>query len=372
MTSRRVRVLHIIQNLNYGGMERVLFDLVSRSDRHRFEMHVLCLEYLGRFSEGLDSAAELHVASPMSRLSLIRPRALSRQISSIAPSVVHTHSGVWYKGSLAAKLANVPMIVHTEHGRQQPDSLHSRVVDGMAARRTDAIVAVSQRLARDLPRLLRTPTGRVVFIANGIDTDTHRPRADNGALRRELAIDADAPIIGSIGRLESIKAYELMVEGFAHFVKTNPGSKAVLVICGEGRSRLAVERAVERHGLGNRVHLPGWRNDISDLHAAFSVFTLSSRSEGTSISLLEAMSAGVPPVVTDVGGNAAVLGAALSHCLVPFNDPRALAAGWGQALSSEAVRTNLSMIARARVVDAFGLERMTQAYQQLYLRGKNG
>ena len=352
-------------------MERVLFDLVSRSDRHRFDMHVLCLEYLGRFAEGLDSAAELHVASPMSRLSLIRPRTLSHQVSSIAPSIVHTHSGVWYKGSLAARLANVPMIVHTEHGRQHPDPLHSRVVDGLAARRTDAIVAVSQRLARDLPALLRTPTERVVFIPNGIDTDTHQPRADNGALRRELRIDADAPIIGSIGRLESIKAYELMVEAFAQFVKTNTGGKAVLVIGGEGRSRLAIEQAVESHGLGGRVHLLGWRNDITDLHAAFSVFTLSSKSEGTSISLLEAMSAGVPPVVTDVGGNAAVLGASLSHCLVPFNDPRALALGWQQALSSEAVRAELSKMARGRVLNAFGLERMTQAYEQLYLHGRN-
>src|SRR6266567_8559844 len=119
--ARRIRVLHIIENLNYGGMERVLSDLVCKCDRDRFEAHVLCLTALGRFSEGLDRVAELHVASPMTRLSMFRPALLSEQIGFIRPNVVHTHSGVWYKGSLAARMAGVPWLVHTEHGRPQPD-----------------------------------------------------------------------------------------------------------------------------------------------------------------------------------------------------------------------------------------------------------
>jgi glycosyltransferase involved in cell wall biosynthesis len=348
-------------------MERVLFDLVSRSDRDRFEMHVLCLEYLGRFAEGLDGAAELHVAAPMGRLSFIRPTGLANEMARIAPSIVHTHSGVWYKGSLAAKLSRVPSIVHTEHGRQHPDPLSSRVIDGLAARRTDAIVAVSERLASDLPGLLRAEPQRVVFIPNGIDTEAHRPRTDNGALRRELGIASDTPIVGSIGRLESIKAYELMVEAFARFVDTDVGRTAALVIGGEGRSRQSIEQTIERHGLRGRVHLLGWRNDISDLHAAFSVFTMSSKSEGTSISLLEAMSAGVPPVVTDVGGNAAVLGQFLTDCLVPFGDPSALAATWGKVLATPLARARASHLARERVLSAFGLDRMTRAYEDLYL-----
>jgi glycosyltransferase involved in cell wall biosynthesis len=349
-------------------MERVLFDLVSRSDRDRFEMHVMCLEYLGRFAEGLDGSAKLHVAAPMGRLSLIRPTSLASEIARIAPSIVHTHSGVWYKGSLAARLSRVPSIVHTEHGRQHPDPLSSRLIDGLAARRTDAIVAVSERLACDLPTLLRAAPNRVVFIPNGIDTEAHRPCADNGLLRRELGLASDTLIIGSIGRLESIKAYEVMVEAFARFVGTDVGRNSVLVIGGEGRSRPAIEQRVERHGLHGHVHLLGWRNDISDLHAAFSLFTLSSKSEGTSISLLEAMSAGVPPVVTNVGGNAAVLGPSLADRLVPSGDPEALSAAWAGVLATASSRARVSMLARERVLDAFGLDRMTRAYEDLYLR----
>ena len=80
------------------------------------------------------------------------------------------------------------------------------------------------------------------------------------------------------------------------------------------------------------------------------------------------MSAGVPPVVTDVGGNAAVLGPALANRLVPFGDANALAAAWGSVLSTPERRASVAKLARERVVTAFGLDRMTQAYEQLYLR----
>src|SRR5262245_39697199 len=105
--SCKIRVLHIIDNLNYGGMERLIADLVRRTDPSRFEKHVLALSYLGRFSRGLENAGTLHVAESASRWSFVWPRNLASQIQRIAPDVVHTHSGVWYKASLAARLAGV-------------------------------------------------------------------------------------------------------------------------------------------------------------------------------------------------------------------------------------------------------------------------
>jgi glycosyltransferase involved in cell wall biosynthesis len=368
MTRRRVRVLHIVQNLHYGGMERVVSDLILQSDRERFEQHLLCLQYLGRFSEGLERVAELHVATPMSRLSMVNPVALAQDIRRIAPDVVHTHSGVWYKASLASRRAGVRAVIHTEHGRRSPDPLLDRIVDGAAARRTDAVVAVSERLARELPNALRMSPDRVACIPNGIDTELYRPRSDSGALRRELGLAAEVEIIGSIGRLEPIKAYNTMVTAFARFSKTEVGRRAVLVIGGEGSERRALEQQIDELGLRGRVRLLGWRNDIQDLLSAFSLFSMSSRSEGTSISLLEAMSAGLPPVVTDVGGNSAVLGEALTHCLVPFGDTAALADAWSRVLATPDHRQTYSAIARKRVVAEFGVRAVARRYEELYVR----
>lgn len=364
--SRRTRVLHVIQNLNYGGMERVLSDIVMRCDAGRFESHVLCLQYLGRFAKGLDDVATLHVADRMERSSMLWPRGLARQMAAIAPDVVHSHSGVWFKASRAARMAKVPRVVHTEHGRAKPDPLMHRIVDGIGARRTDVVVAVSELLARQLRAELRVPADRLTVIANGVDTDAYRPHADTGKLRAELGISADTPIIGSIGRLEPIKGYDVMVEAFAALRAKGLDRGAVLVVGGEGSQRAALERLAQERGVADGVRLLGWRDDVLDMQSAFSLFTMSSRSEGTSISLLEAMSAGLAPIVTDVGGNAAVLGDALRHRLVPSEDPAALAEAWSALLADPTLRARESALARQRVIDAFGLEAMVRAYERAY------
>src|SRR5262249_52996428 len=148
------------------------------------------------FAEGLDKAAQLHVAEPMTRLSMLNPRGLTATIRGIAPDLVHSHSGVWYKASLAARNAGVPTLVHTEHGRRNPDLWSDRLFDGAAARRTDSVVAVSQRLAEELPRALRISEAKVVCIPNGIDTEHFKPMPDTGAVRRELGLGDSTRILG--------------------------------------------------------------------------------------------------------------------------------------------------------------------------------
>ena len=361
--TRRVRVLHVAASLNWGGMERVISDLINWTDADRFELHLLCLQFLGRFAEGLERVANLHIAQPMTRLSMLNPRGLAATIRQIAPDVVHTHSGVWYKASLAARRAGVRTLVHTEHGRRSPDLWSDRLLDGAAARRTDTVVAVSERLARELPRALRIPAAKVLCIPNGIDTELYCPVADTGMVRRELGLSASTCIIGSIGRLEPIKAYDQMVEAFADFARRPAGRDAVLVLAGEGSRREALAEQILRLQLSGRVHLLGWRNDVRDLLSSFSVFSMASLSEGTSISLLEAMSMGIPPVVTHVGGNAAVLGPGLALNLVPAGQPKALADAWERVLATRASRAEYATAARARVTTSFGLEATASAYQ---------
>lgn len=366
--SRKIRVLHIINNLNYGGMERVVADLVRGTDPSRFDKHVLALSYLGRFSKGLENAGTLHVAEPASRWSFLWPRTLASQIQRIAPDVVHTHSGVWYKASLAARLAGVHRLIHTEHGRPTPDPWQRKFVERMAAKRTDFIVAVSAPLAA-YHRAEWIVPGRhkIHTILNGVDTAAYRPRPDPGRVRREFGVDSTTPVLGSIGRLQMIKGYDVMIEAFRRLhAEWENGPIPVLVLSGEGVERRHLETMVESYRLRDRVRFLGWRDDVHDLHATFTLFTLASRSEGTSISLLEAMSAGLCPVVTTVGGNADILGKELRHRLVPPEDPIALAYAWKKTLQDVAVRTLDAQTARSRVIAEFSLDAMVRSYEQLY------
>jgi glycosyltransferase involved in cell wall biosynthesis len=242
------------------------------------------------------------------------------------------------------------------------------VLDRIAAGRTDVVVAVSEPLAELLVRRVGIDRRKLTIVHNGVDTARHRPRDDTGRVRRELGVCADAPVLGSIGRLEPIKGYDLMLEAFARLrAAWSGGEPPVLVIAGGGSEQTSLASWADRAGLGGDVRLLGWRDDVAELHASFTLFTLASRSEGTSISLLEAMSAGLCPVVTDVGGNANVLGPGLAHRLVPPNDADALAAAWRTALLDPAARIRDADAARRRVLDGFGLDGMVKAYERLYL-----
>lgn len=367
---RRLRVVHIVQNLNYGGMERVLADIVCGLDPDRFEPHVLALEYLGRFAEGLDRVATLHVAPAMTRWSMLHPASLSGWLKRLAPDVAHTHSGVWYKASLAARRAGVRRVVHTEHGRHLPDPWSSRLVDRIASRRTDCTVAVSESVAGYLRAHVIAPSRQVVVIPNGIATADYAQAGDRARLRRDLGVAEGQIVLGSIGRLEPVKGYDVMLEAFAALRQRWPGAtRVLLVVAGDGSQRGALEAQADRLGIRDAVRLLGWRDDVHDLHAGFDLFTLASRSEGMSISLLEAIAAGLCPVVTDVGGNGEVLGPDLRDLLAAPENPSALALAWERVLSDPALRADAARAAGKRVRERFDVSQMVKKYEEVYQGG---
>jgi glycosyltransferase involved in cell wall biosynthesis len=365
--ARRPRILHIIHALVHGGMERVVVDLVQRTAAERFESHVLAMEMLGPLADELAPVATVHRSGPLPRWTMAWPIRLAQQIRDIAPDVVHTHGRVWYKASLAARLAHVPRVIHTDHGRGNPDPWLQRRVDRVAASRTDVTVAVSEALADHLRARVIGPRRRIDVIANGVDTRSYEPRGEDPRVRAALQIAPEAPIIGTVGRFDPIKAYDLMVEAFAILLAGwQRGPRPVLMFVGDGAERPLIEATAARCGIGHAVRITGLVNDVARYHSAMSVFSLSSHSEGTSISLLEAMSSGVCPVVTDVGGNPACLGESLSHRLVPPRAPAALAAAWNAALTDDARRRRDAAIARDRVRQHFALDRVIERYMALY------
>ena len=152
----------------------------------------------------------------------------------------------------------------------------------------------------------------------------------------------------------------MFVEGGGRVVDSSPMYGSSETVTGQ----LAAEL-----GVAPWVHFLGWRTDVAELYPQFDLFTLSSHSEGTSVSLLEAMSCGVCAVVTDVGGNADVLGPGLAHRLVPPADPAALAEAWLRGLGDPAARAADGPRGEARVAAQYGAEAMVRRYEALYSAG---
>jgi glycosyltransferase involved in cell wall biosynthesis len=366
-SKRQLRVAYLIQNLNYGGMEQVLHSLAQGLPSAGFDVHVVVLEYLGRFAEGLEARVTFHQVPPMPRWSLLHPGALISTLRTIAPDVVHSHTGVWFKAARAARAASVAAVVHTEHGRPDPVPLGDRLIDNAASRWTDRVIAVSAPLAEVLrTQVVHDPTA-VQVITNGVDVERFRPVKDQGAARRSLDLPSDAPVIGSVGRLEPIKNYQLALRALARVGEiAGPAERPVLVLAGDGSERAGLDALARELGVADQVRFLGWRNDPDRLYGCFDVFTLPSLNEGTSISLLESMSSGVCPAVTDVGGNRAALGPDLSSVLVSSQNVEGLAALWRRLLSDPVARKQMGQLARKRVVEHFSAHLMVDRHVTLY------
>lgn len=358
--TRRIRVLHIVRNLNDGGMERVVADLARTADPGVFDVHVMTLGQFGRFAREAGPRTALHPPPQMTRLSMVRPAALARAVRRIAPDVVHAHSGTWYKTARASRMAGVP-VVYTEHGRHFPDPWSNRFLDRRAARISDRVVGVSRVLGDYLTARLGVAPEKIEVIPNGIDVRQLDARlAAVGVSARE----DDRVVFGTVGRIERVKGYDVLLAALAQWPADAP--RATVLIAGDGSERSTLEALARRLALGDRVQFVGWVEEPERFYKLLDVFVLSSRSEGTSISLLESMAAGCPPITTDVGGNGDVLGDDLREWLVQPGDPAALAAKMVAMARSAALRQRLGEVARARILSSYDLSRTAERYAEVY------
>lgn len=360
---REPRVLHVVLDLKFGGLQRVLQDLTGQL-AGEVESHVLVLSDPGQLAERVGRFAHVHVLPRQSRASLLWPARLTGAIRALHPDILHTHSGVWYKASLAGARAGVRMRVHTDHGRPYPDVWLGRRMDGVASSRTHHVVAVSEALA---DQMARTVTGgrRPAVIPNGIDSCRFYPAAGLDS-RSALGVPAGALVIGSIGRLEPVKGYDVLIQAFARVARTLRDAELRLVLAGDGSQRGELEALARSAGVAEMVIFAGWHDAPEEVYRALDVFALSSHSEGTSLSLLEAMSSGVCPVVTDVGGNATVLGPSLTDVLVKPDDPEGMAEQLVRVLESHELRARWAQASRNRVLAEYDVQRTAAQYAQLY------
>jgi glycosyltransferase involved in cell wall biosynthesis len=302
---------------------------------------------------------------------MIAPLGLSRAIRQTRPDVVHLHSGAWFKPAWAARLAGVPRVIYTEHGRIHDDPPIARWLDRRAARLTEVVVAVADQLRGYLEREVGIPAGKLVTIPNGIDTRRFTPGPAPAPLRRDLGIPADAWVIGSVGRLEWVKRYDRLVEVVAGVRTSADGRPLYLVLCGDGSEGEKLRALAAARGVADRVKFPGWVTP-AEYYRLFDIFALTSLSEGASVSLLEAMASGAVPAVMDVGANAFILGPDLATQVVAAGDVEAFKRLVSETLAAPERRARLGNVARERVVQRFDFEAFTEAYTRLYLAGLNG
>ena len=285
--------------------------------------------------------------------------------------ILHTHR---YKenflGGLASRGTSVKHIVRTVHGMGEPFRGFQNVkaqfyayLDRMASERwVNKIVAVSNDINRSLAWLYGEE--KMVTIHNGIEADRVPQRTDVASAKRKLGVEADTPVIGTVGRHMPVKGYDVLLRAFKLVNERKPEARLVLV--GDGPERASLESLAAGLGIDSRVVFYGFTEDVAAAMSAFDVFVLSSIHEGISISLLEAFAMGIPVVVTDVGGNPEVVRHMETGLIVPPRDEGRLADALTELLDDKQLCGKMIKNQREVVTGEFSAETMAQRTEELY------
>lgn len=355
----------VLPSLATGGMEMMAAALARALARRGHRVGITCLENEGDLAGDLRrTGIPVSLVPCPGKAPLLRPHpGLRDHFAARSLDVVHAHNGVWAKSALAARAAGVPAVVHTAHGFAFGEPWFEDALRWWAGLRTDMVAAVSAPLREHLVHKVRIPASRVVTIINGIDTTRFAPGGRSGILREALGIGPEAPLVGCVARLDPVKNLGLLIDAMALLVHDLPEARLVLV--GDGPLRESLREQAEALGLGDRVLFAGTFADTAPVYRGIDVFALPSVSEGTSISVLEAMASGTPVVATAVGGTPQLLDGGCGT-LVPSGDARALADGIRSLLTDPVGRARSARAARQRVLAEFSQAEMVRAYERLY------
>jgi glycosyltransferase involved in cell wall biosynthesis len=360
---RPLRVAHVVQGLEVGGLEKLVIELARRADRQIVLPEIVCTDSIGQ----LASRYPLEV-----RVSTVRARPgfdwravmrLARHFWRSKTDIIHSHNQrAQYLSTLAGLVARVPVLINTRHGMYLPTTRRGTLRRRTLAMPSHAVVAVSSAAHDQAVQVDRIPPSKVRTIVNG--TDIAATRLTRSAARATLGLDDDALVIGAVGRLAAEKDYASLVAAFRQVRTQVP--HVVAAILGDGPLLRELSEAARAHGC-SELRFFGYREDAVALLSAFDMFVQPSLSEGIALAVIEAMAAGLPVIATSVGGNPEALGNGDAGILVPARDIDALASAI-TALAHDAGRRNrLAEAGRRRAETYFSIEATARAYEQLYL-----
>ena len=376
LKSNAIRIVHIITDLEIGGAEIMLANLLSAMNRSRFKPEVIALGERGPLAlriEALDIPVrvlgmERGSASPTD---LIR---LTRWLRESRPHLIQSwmyHANL--AGGLAAKFAGgIPVIwsIHASHLEPTTTRRRTTWMIGLSGKLSGWLptrIVYCSEVSYRLHESLGYADDRKLIIPNGFDIDVFIPDPGvRAAVREELGVSEETPLIGMVARFDPQKDHENFFNAAALLHVKIP--EAEFVLCGPGitADNTVMRSWMDQFDLAGHCHLLGQRGDVERILASLDVAsTASSYGEAFPMVVGEAMACGVPCVVTNIGDSSIIIGD--TDRTVPPRDPEALADAWAEILGQDAAsRRRLGDAARERIIELYSLGQVTNLYEELY------
>lgn len=372
-----MKILHVITGLSTGGAEMMLYKLLSGMNREQFEPVVISLMDRGTLGDRIE-ALGIPVYSMGLKLGKSTPLSiwcLIRTLRQLQPDLIQ---GWMIHGNLAAQLASISIFMP----KKVPilwNIRHSALSKSDASRITLLLIKLLSYLSHLPTRIIYNSkvgagdhekigynADKTQVIPNGFDTKLFTKSLEaRRRFRGELGLSEDAFLIGLIGRYHPMKDHSNFLQAAKTLLATKPNVQFVFAGKGVDWDNPLLQRLILELEVASQVHLLGERADIPYITAALDIATSASYGEGFPNVVGEAMSCGVPCVVTDVGDSAWIVGN--TGQVVQPRKPEALCAGWLKLIEMGVeARRDLGAKARQRIEDLFSIESIVQQYEQLY------
>ncbi|WP_372972230.1 glycosyltransferase [Marinobacter sp.] len=361
------RIMHVTFNMGIGGTEQVIRQLVTNLPRAEFDNQIVCIDgyigELGRFVEKADILVSAVKRQPGFDWALIR--RLRQKIVTDNVDIVHCHQYTpWIYGWFAS-FGTGARVILTEHGRFYPDRYRYKaaLINPLIALSTHRIVAISHATRDALARYEFIPKSKIRVIYNGIG-GLECAKEDVSRLKQKLGIPENHRVMGTVARLDPVKNQVMMLEAFAQVSKKYPHNWLLMV--GDGPDRQMLEDKAKELAIDERTIFVGFIDQPALYLAAMDLFLLTSNTEGTSMTLLEAMSLGIPSVVTDVGGNPEIIEQGKTGLVTPIADVDSFARSIEQLIKQPELMTHQGERAQQVFFERFSVASMVENYRRLY------
>jgi glycosyltransferase involved in cell wall biosynthesis len=356
-----------VLSLQPGGAERLVIDLCRRT-REEFANDVCCLDEPGAWAATLPDDVRIVTLGRRPGFQPSLALRIAQTAARLNATVLHCHQySPFVYGALAKLVPPYLPVVATEHGRLNNGraTLKRQIANRLMNLMSIETFAVSASLREQLISE-GFPERRVGVIHNGIDPGAPASADARQRARTAFGFASDDFVVGGVGRLDPVKDYATLIDAFG--LLSRLGRRIRLILIGDGPQRVDLTRRLRDCGLSNVASLLGHRDDVRDLLPAMDVFVSSSIFEGVSLTLLEAMAAGLPVVATRVGGTPEVVVDQVTGLLVPPRAPEALASAVARLMADPEDRAAQGASGRARVVQSFHIDTMVHRYMEIYRR----
>ncbi|MFA7322588.1 MAG: glycosyltransferase [Dokdonella sp.] len=367
-------ILHVVDTLETGGLERVVSDLAIAQHARGHDTAVFSLLATDGFRRELEAAGvPVIIGNKQGTLDRKLLGHLRQTLADRSVDILHTHNFVpnYYAAIASLALRRAPLLVNTCHNMgSRLAQRRLRWLYRASLLRTARVALVGDQVRDHLVRTGIVSATRAATVINGIPVE----RFGSSPVRRQAArarlglVDADL-VIGCVGRLVALKNHAQLIGLMPALLQRHPRLKLILI--GDGPLAAELTTQVVTLGVGDRVSLAGAQSDIASLLPALDVFAQPSLTEGISIALLEASASGLAMVASDVGGNAEIIRNNETGLLVPVANDAALLTALDRLLADADLRQRLGSAASDWVRAHASIEVMSDAYEAFYCDARN-